>query len=262
MYTPDTNKLINKCNEVITPLSLVTEIIEKIEKFCGDTFFANPDLKILDPTAGIGNIPKVLFDHLMLRLKIRIPNDGERKKHILEKILHINELDEKNFRVCKKIFEGNKYKLHIEHLDFLKKKTVFGDSKFDLIISNPPLSNYNMSDTQIKNNYILNQFVTYSINLLNENGLLSFIHPSGWRKTSAGDSSLFDFMTNTNTMLYLDMHSQHYGSKEFENGYDWYIIKKTVNHIKFTQFDYNIRTSYTMNMHNLHTSCPKLNQVD
>ena len=242
--------------EVFTPLSLFTEMVDKIEEYCGNTFFANPDLKILDPAAGIGNFPIVLYERLMLRLEKEITDKEVRKKHILENILYINELNKKNYRVCKKIFEGDKYKLNIEQKDFLQKDPVFGDLKFDLIIGNPPFSAHKASDSQSASNVIWNKFVIYSLDLLKDDGYLSFIHPPGWRKPDTEESKsktkgLFDLMTKINTMIYLEMHSQKDGSRVFEAGtkYDWYIIRKGNQDSKLALIDYLKKIPYHINIH-------------
>ena len=52
--------------EVFTPINLILEI--KLPKSC----WSNPDLKLLDPSSGIGNFPVIAYYKLMDGLKRKL----------------------------------------------------------------------------------------------------------------------------------------------------------------------------------------------
>lgn len=170
----------------------------------------------------------------METLKNIIIDEKARKKHILENMLYMIELNKKNFMVCRQIFDiNNEYKLNIYQGDSLKAdyKTIFNIEQFDIIIGNPP---YNASGTKASGNTLWQSFVDISINLINSNGYLCFVHPNGWRKPNTVKGKfygLFKKMTSDNTMLYLEIHDTKDGLKQLQCGtrYDWYVLQKKIN---------------------------------
>jgi len=170
--------------EVFTPLSLVNEMLDKLDeayiKEHGKSIFTEDGLKWLDPAVGIGNFPIIVYQRLMKGLKI--PNEEERRKHILEQMIYSAELTPKNVFIYKKIFCGDKYKLNIYQGDTLKMDImkVWDLDKFDVIVGNPP---YNAHGTKHKGDK--NIYVYFSkkalINWLKPNRYLVFIHPPVYR---------------------------------------------------------------------------------
>lgn len=163
-----------------------------------------------------------------------IVDEKERKKHILENMIYMCELNKKNVNITKQIFDiNNEYKLNLHEGDSLKldyKKT-FDVEQFDIVVGNPP---YNASGTKATGNTIWQLFVIKSINLLKPFGYLCFVHPNGWRKPNTEKGKfygLFNLMTKINSMKYLEIHDVIDGKKTFNCGtrYDWYIIEKTEN---------------------------------
>jgi hypothetical protein len=86
--------------EVFTPLELVCEMLSKLPS----DVWSNPDLKWLDPANGIGNFPVIAFYKLNEGLKSVIPDETKRKKHIIEKMLFMLEIQSNNTRIAKNIF--------------------------------------------------------------------------------------------------------------------------------------------------------------
>jgi hypothetical protein len=79
-------------------------------------------------------------------------------------------------------------------------------------------------------NILWDKFVTGSLEKLNPDGYLCFVHPSAWRKPEALRSKtagLFELMTKQNQMLYLEIHDTKDGMKTFNAGtrYDFYVIQ-------------------------------------
>jgi hypothetical protein len=106
--------------EVFTPMKLVNEMLDTLPK----EVWKIPDLKWLDPSAGIGNFPVAVYMRLMEGLKdVKGYKDEEkRRKHILENMLYMVELDKTNVFMMKKIFCGKKYELNIFEGSFIDGK--------------------------------------------------------------------------------------------------------------------------------------------
>jgi len=92
-------------------MELVNEMLDTLPK----EVWKNPNLKWLDPAAGMGNFPVAVYMRLMEGLKdVKGYKDEEkRRKHILKNMLYMVELDKTNVFMMKKIFCGKKYKLNI-----------------------------------------------------------------------------------------------------------------------------------------------------
>jgi len=253
-------ELINDClkpkevekkenGEVFTPMKLVNEMLDKLPK----EVWKDKTLKWLDPCCGMGNFPIAVYLRLMEGLKDEIENVIERKKHILENILYMSELNKKNVLICKQIFDiNNEYKLNIYEGDSLKVdyNKEFKIKEFDIIIGNPP---YNASGTKATGNTIWQLFVNNSIKLLKNNGYICFVHPNGWRKPNTEKGKfygLFEKMTNENIILYLEIHDTKDGMKQFNCGtrYDWYILQKKKNENHKTKILDQNNVSYEINL--------------
>ena len=89
--------------EVFTPMKLVNEMLDKLPK----SVWKNKDLKWLDPVAGMGNFSIAVYIRLMEGLKDEINDNEDRKKHILENMLYMVEIDKNNVFMMKKILCGN-----------------------------------------------------------------------------------------------------------------------------------------------------------
>jgi SAM-dependent MidA family methyltransferase len=130
--------------EVFTPMELVNEMLDKLPK----GIWNDKTLKWFDPAVGMGNFMIAVYLRLMESLKTTIKDDNKRKKHILENMLYMSELNKKNVYVLKQIFDiNNKYKLNIYNGDTLNldiKKTFKLDG-FDVIVGNPPYQENNAS---------------------------------------------------------------------------------------------------------------------
>jgi len=197
-YPEELLKLLNDClkpkevekkdnGEVFTPISMVNEMLDTLPK----DVWSNKKLKWYDPANGLGNYPIVVYLRLMEGLKESIPDENERKKHILENMLYMAEMNKKNIIISKFIINvGNEYKLNLYHGDSLALdiEKEWGVKKFDVVIGNPP---YN---TKFKNNKgaepLYNKFIEKYIDKCR---WLLFIVPSRW---FAGGKGLDQFRKN------------------------------------------------------------------
>ena len=184
--------------EVFTPITLIEELLDNLDKQYieenGKSIFTEKDFKWGDIVgSGIGNFSVILFLRLMDGLIEQIPDENKRKKHILEKMIYMAELNKKNVHICKQIFNLN-YKLNIYQGDalLLDPNKEWGVNKFDVILGNPPYnkggikssSRKLLSTTGDKNETIWQKFVEKSFKILKPNGYLVFIHPLSWLRKS------------------------------------------------------------------------------
>jgi hypothetical protein len=215
--------------EVFTPPTLIQQKFDKLT-LADPLIWSDPSRKFLDPANGIGNYPALAFHRLMDGLKDAIPNEANRKKHILENMLYMCELNMKNVEVSRKIFDPeNHYALNLyqgSYLDLDPKKE-WGVEKFDVIFGNPP---YNAPGNGASGNTLLHLFVIKSVSHIKPNGYIVFVHPGGWRKPNTDKgrfNGLFKKLTEENQLLYLDINNFEKGKEVFNCGtrYDWYIMK-------------------------------------
>lgn len=216
--------------EVFTPFKLINEMLDKLPV----EVWSNKSLKWLDPCCGIGNFSIVVYQRLMEGLKDVIECKDDRKKHILEKMLYMCELNIDSVAIVKVIFnKDGAYNLNLYCGDSLKSNwyKCLGFNKFDVIVGNPPYNGPRPDSGKTNGNSIWALFVRSAIESLNERGYLCFVHPSGWRKPNTSNSryyGLFSLMTVDNSMLYLEMHSIKDGRKMFscDTCYDFYVLQK------------------------------------
>lgn len=211
--------------EVFTPMDLVNSMLDKLPAHV----WTDKTLKWLDPANGIGNFPIAVYQRLMTTLKDKITSKSQRKRHILENMLYMCELNKKNVTVCTSLFDiNNRYKLNIHEGDFLqlKPKKVFNISKFDIIIGNPPYQKSNTVNNTSRggtNNNLYLDFVKRSFELLKKDGYLLMIHPMNWRKINAPILPLF----LNYDILSLSLNS---GGDKFINvsvKTDYYVVQKS-----------------------------------
>ena len=237
-------KLVEKksLGEVFTPMSFVELILFVFESYYKKTYnkniYEDETLKWGDTTAGMGNFAIAIYYKLMDGLKHKIPNEKDRKRHILENMLFKAEINKKNCFIIKQIFDiNNEYKLNLYQGDSLKLdiKKQFGIDKFNILIGNPP---YN-DEFKGKNGYarpIYNKFTEYYIDKCD---ILSFVIPSRWFSGGRGLDGFRKMMLSRRDIAYI----RHFddASKIFGNSVD---IKGGVNYfLKDTNYsgqcDYN-----------------------
>jgi hypothetical protein len=210
--------------EVFTPPDLIQQKFNKLT-LADPQIWSDPSKKFLDPANGIGNYPGLAFHRLMEGLQNAIPNEADRKKHILENMLYMCELNKKNIEVSRKVFDPEGvYALNLyqgSYLD-LDPFNEWGVQKFDVIFGNPP---YQMQVGPRKTQPLWNLFVLKSINLLNKNGYCVFVHPSGWRSPDGVFKGVYNKIMEKN-LVYINMNNFKKGQEVFNVGtnFDYYIL--------------------------------------
>ena len=158
--------------------------------------FKNKKLKWLDPGSGTGNFSISIFKRLMFSLEDEFINLNERKKHIIENMLYMVEINSENCEILKKIFGE---KANIYNSDYL---SFYNENKFDIIIGNPPFNSNgfkkvptNTKESKLKDgNTIWIEFIKHSFELLNECGYMSMIVPAIWMKPDK--AKVYDLLTS------------------------------------------------------------------
>jgi Eco57I restriction-modification methylase len=222
----------NIFGEVFTHPDLIEAMLDTLPK----KVWSNPDLKWLEPCAGIGHFGVFIYLRLMDGLASVVPNPGQRHKHILNKMLYMNELNPTNVKRMKQIFGSN---ANIYKGDILTKS--FSNMKFDIIIGNPPFQD---SQTDIQNrtlggkNKLYERITTYCLDtLLNKDGYLLFLVPDNM---FSGNSNSYKKLLDYQVLyLNLDPLINSYFPK-IQQFICFFLLQKKTNH---THSSTNIQNS-------------------
>ena len=237
-------ELINDClkpkdvekkqfGEVFTPIDFINnKMLKDIENYWLKTYdeniWTNEKLTWYDPAAGMGNYPIAIYYKLLDGLKNKIPDEELRKKHIIEKQLYMGELNKKNCQVIKQIFNmHNNYNLNLYQGDTLtiKLNEIFGISKFDIIIGNPP---YNEELTKVGAKPLYNKFIEYYVNKCE---ILSFIVPSRWFSGGKGLDKFREMMLKRKDIVYINHFNDAckiFGNLvDIKGGVNYFLIDKS-----------------------------------
>jgi len=217
--------------EVMTPQSLVNDMLDTLPL----EVWSNPNLKWLDPCSGVGIFSAVIVERLMVGLVDAIPSEEERYKHIIEKMIHVGELQPKNMFLFLAAFDPkDEYEMNVYCGSFLDEafdkhmKDVWGVEKFDVIVMNPP---YNDGNPNRGSAHVLwDKFVIKTISQLVEGGFLVAVHPSGWRNVDGGFKKI-QTLLRSKQIIYLEIHNEKDGLKTFgaETRYDYYFLHNVPN---------------------------------
>ena len=240
--------------EVFTPMNIVLEMLDNLDKNYskeyGRSIFTEREYKWFDPASGMGNFPVAIYLKLIEGLKEQIPDDKERKKHIIENMLYMSELNKKNVFICQEIFNNN-YKLNLNEGNTLEldPNQEWGVDKFDIIIGNPP---YQQKVGPKKTETLWDKFVNKSLTILQQKGYLVYIHPSGWRNIDGKFKNIQKEILSRD-LQYLEIHNEKDGLRTFssETRYDWYILKNDKVDITNTIVKFQDGTTTTINVNGL-----------
>ena len=202
-------ELINEClkpkqkekqenGEVFTPMNEVNEELDKLDEYYvkenGRCIFTELNFKWFDPAVGMGNFQVAVYLRLMISLQCQLPNENDRKKHIIEKMLFMSELNKKNCFIIKQIFNANdEYNLKLHEGDTLElnitDKWNLPLNSFDVVLGNPPynkggIRSHTGKQLGEKNETIWPKFIEKAFQLLKPNGFIVFINPLSWLKKS------------------------------------------------------------------------------
>ena len=223
--------------EVFTPMNFINDkMLKDIEDYWlskhNENIWTNKTLTFYDPATGMGNYPIAIYYKLFEGLKNKIPNDEERKKHIIEKQLYMGELNKKNCFVVKQIFNiNNEYKLNLYEgntleIDIYK---AFGIKKFNVIIGNPPY-NEELKTKHGSATALYHKFIEYYLGKCN---ILSFIVPSRWFSGGKGLDKFRDMMLKKTDIVYINHYDDAckiFGNTvEIKGGVNYFLIDNEYN---------------------------------
>ena len=221
--------------EVFTPMDFINNhMLKDIEDYWmkskGENIWTNEKLTWYDPATGMGNYPIAIYYKLFDGLKNKIPNDEERKKHIIEQQLYMGELNQKNCFVVRQIFNiDDQYKLNLYQGDTLgiELDKIFGKSRFDIIIGNPP---YNEELKKVGAKPLYNKFIEFYIDKCN---ILSYIVPSRWFAGGKGLDKFRAMMMKIKDIVYIkhiDDACKIFGNLvDIKGGVNYFLIDKNYN---------------------------------
>ena len=226
--------------EVFTPMELVFEMLDNLDKHYikenGNSIFTEKDFKWGDIVGcGMGNFSVAIYLRLIDGLKQEIPDDNDRKKHVLENMIYMAELNKKNVFICRQIFDvNNSYCLNLYEGNALELNTYleWNIENFDIILGNPPynrggIRSHTGKQLGEKNETIWTKFVKKSLGLLKPKGYLTFIHPLSWLKKS---HSLHNEIIDRHVIwLKLWDNSQSKGVINADIPISLYILKNVIN---------------------------------
>ena len=192
--------------EVITPKSLVEEMIDKLPK----EVFESETTTFLDPCFGTGSF--------LMAIGIRLKKYGHSTENINSRLFGF-EVDSRMFNETKRKFRS----ISIIKQDFLNADI---NMKFDVIVGNPPYQDSNK--TSGKNSSLWTKFIIKADNLLNKDGYLLYITPLSWIAPTSAQKKQLKSVFTENNLIYLDTSCKKY----FNVGstFSYYLIKKDSNY--------------------------------
>jgi len=166
--------------EINTPFWFINKMLAIIPI----QYFKDKTLKWLDAGAGHGNYSICLYFMLFNYLATEIPNETDRRNHILENMIYMVEINKDNVYHLKGVFGHNSNVIHSNYLEW--NPTI----QFDFIIGNPP---YNCNgvkkvptqskvDKKEDGKTIWCDFIKKNLSLLKPNGRMNVLIPSIWMK--------------------------------------------------------------------------------
>lgn len=201
-------------------------VVEKMVDLLDESFFENKYAKVLDPCCGFGQFSAVLFERFMVGLEDKIPDENQRKQHILENIIYTQDIIPKYSYIYNQIFNfENNYDLNIKAGSYLSTNTYkdFSIANFDLIITNPP---YNKPAKTIKaSNKIYDQFIEKSIKEANK---VIYIIPAKWF-TSASLSKFRYNMLNSYGLKKLEFKQKIFDDIQMNSGFSYFLLERGYN---------------------------------
>jgi len=214
--------------EVLTPLPLVKEMLEKIPRVTWTTKRNGRLPRIFDPCVGKGAFVVVIYDMLfeMDEMKRMFPQDKERRRVILQEMLFFADINPFNIYITKMIIDPsnefeweNVYEGNTLEMDIKEK---WGFPSFDIIVSNPPYEDTSSEKRKALNHNLWSEFLNWSYDRINEHGLLLFITPTSWMSPTSKNKDIF----YKNHILYLNVNEC---KKYFNVGstFSYYVIRKT-----------------------------------
>ncbi len=196
-------------NDEPTPINCIIDMLNKIP----DELWERENLSILDPCCGNGNFA--------LPTLFKLFNKNHTIKHIVENIIHFNDINIDRLNNVKKIYCDDNYKLNITNYDYLIHNYT---NKYDLVMANPPYAKLLENGKRAsKNHNLIKDFIEKTLQVLKPNGYLLFITPDNWM-SYADRNTLIETLTSLQ-IIHLDIHNAKKYFKKIGSSFTWYIIQ-------------------------------------
>jgi len=267
---------INSDNiETQTPLFVVDQMINNIPI----EYFSNPNAKFLDPCCGSGKFLLRIIEKLDSGLINIVPDQKERRRHILEKQIWAFDINEIQIMLFKAALDRLNWVVNEEKINYNVYNCNFidfkqgCDMKFDVIIGNPPYQDDSKekgeNGRKQSSSKIWPKFCKKSIeNFLKDNGHFLFIIPASslkgtgpngfnfkktfskylGKKIAIGTDSWFENVSTKNMFFHLqkternnfnDLIEIEYYNKNMELEYSKKIMAQEFNDISFVPMKYS-----------------------
>ena len=167
--------------EVFTPSWLVEEMLDDLP----DEVWSNPDLKWLDPCAGVGTFAVRIICRLMDGLKKFERNEAKRYRHIVENMLYQCDIEAATLFLNLFVLEpkdGNvRVNIHLGSFSdkgteltqtFKDQMAAWGVEKFDIIVGNPPYT--------LGRNPIYAGFMNRALDIVSDDGFVNMVAKTTW----------------------------------------------------------------------------------
>ena len=230
--------------EVYTKLPLVEEMIDQIP----DAVMVNPKSKILDNSCGGGNFAVAVYNRLMTT--IDIPNEAERKKHILENMLYFTDIQSKNLYFTMNRLDGNSEERYDFNYDIGDSLTLdydalglFADAYKIVTIGNPPYNaqrNVNNSSISIYHNFVDKAYEISDIVIM--------VTPSRWfQQNSQGMKEFRGRMCDYGITTLQSIDTMKEFNLSIKGGCSYFVIEKGyVGDANFNGTQINLRNVNTL----------------
>jgi hypothetical protein len=271
----------HKFGEVFTPMALVHEMLDTLNE---TGVWNNPDLKWLDPANGMGNFPIATFMRLCYGFRVKdghyagigregegiynpglteiIPAEAERRRHIVQRMLFMVELNTKNIAISKKLFkklapgvEPNIIQMHRTQGFLAEGPMEFPNgsvNEFDIVMGNPPFNkgavrvamvtgktrrerkNLGIEEDDSESGFWF-KFVSKVLTkgILKPNGFLLFIHPITWFKPDrAGAHLLMLSKQLLDIRIYFKAQAKHLFGGKGEISVAYYLLENKNQYTK------------------------------
>jgi len=172
-----------KFGEVMTPIELVTEMLNKLPR----EVWSNPNLKWLDPCNGVGPFGALVVAGLMKGLAKWETDEEKRYKHILENMVYVCELQPKNMFLWLSLMDPqDRYEMNVYCGSFLDggfdkhMKEVWGVDKFDIVVGNPPYQETSNSTEKSSDQGRKKLWMRFIEKVMSITDLMLFVTPNNW----------------------------------------------------------------------------------
>jgi hypothetical protein len=264
--------------EVFTHIDLVADMLLDIPK----TEWSNLNTNFFDPTCGDGYFLFFVYDILMGNgikykgyeniegLKNIIKNEKDREKHIIENMIYGTDIQEDNIQNCKLLFNSEQYKVNFLNRDFLSEDKIiigfdiltdFNLKSFKNIVGNPPFQALKDGKRKAKNHNLWRPIILKSFEILEENGIMSFVCPSSWMSLSKANKDMFSILRkNTTLRLNIDECKKYFPG--VGNNFSFFSVKKNKNENNITKVLCKYKTKIYESTVNMDIDCLPLLVTD